>query len=124
MTRSPVQPISLHCGSTTERGSSAGPMRQVPLACCVITSYSIHYTKLYDGVDIKLAHLSIKGKRVSVHELRSGTLASKLEERKAFEMAGAGFGDATDAFNLPAGQEMSTPEGEDNDAVLLRNNFV
>lgn len=72
-----------------------------------------------DGVDIKLAHLSMKGKRVSVHELRSGTLASKLEERKAFEMAGAGFGDATDAFSLPAGQEMSTPEGEDNDAVFL-----
>ena len=33
MTRNPLQPISRHCGSTTERGSSGAPMRQVPLAC-------------------------------------------------------------------------------------------
>ena len=33
MTRSPLQPITRQSGSTTERGSSAAPMRQVPLAC-------------------------------------------------------------------------------------------
>jgi hypothetical protein len=32
-----------------------------------------------DGLDVKLAHLSVKGKRVTVHELRSATLVSKLE---------------------------------------------
>ncbi|MBM2839543.1 MAG: hypothetical protein HW412_71 [Bacteroidetes bacterium] len=38
-----------------------------------------------DGLDVKLAHLSVKRKRVTVHELRSGTLIAKLEERKAVE---------------------------------------
>ena len=33
ITRSPVHPITRHSGSTTERGSSTAPMRQVPLAC-------------------------------------------------------------------------------------------
>jgi len=73
-----------------------------------------------DGLDAKLAHLSIKGKRVTVQELRSATLVAKLEERKSVEMAAAGFGDAADAFSLPVGHEAAASEsGEDNDAVLL-----
>ena len=73
-----------------------------------------------DGFDVKLAHLSIKGKRITVHELRSATLVSKLEERKPVELAASGFGDATDAFSLPPTQESEVVgASENNDAVLL-----
>ncbi|MEK9138595.1 MAG: hypothetical protein AAB393_15840, partial [Bacteroidota bacterium] len=73
-----------------------------------------------DGLDVKLAHLSVKGKRVTVHELRSATLVSKLEERKGVE-AGVGA-EGADAFSLPiaAGPEpVGEGGGEDNNAVLL-----
>lgn len=75
-----------------------------------------------DGLDIKLAHLSIKGKRVTVHELKSGTLVTKLEERKTIEVGAAAFAGDTDAFNLPtgAGPEVTIDgQSEDNNAVLL-----
>jgi hypothetical protein len=74
-----------------------------------------------DGLDVKLAHLSVKGKRVTVHELRSGALVTKLEERKPVETA-AGFGEATDVMTVAqaegteAGGEVAS---EDNNAVLL-----
>ena len=73
-----------------------------------------------DGLDVKLAHLTVKGKRVTVHELRSATLVSKLEERKSVEVAVGAEG--ADPFSLPM---TSTPESvpdaqtEDNNAVLL-----
>jgi Tfp pilus assembly protein PilN len=75
-----------------------------------------------DGLDVKLAHLSIKGKRVTVHELKSGTLVAKLEERKTVEAGVAAFADGTDAFSLPAGGPVEVPmegQSEDNNAVLL-----
>ena len=74
-----------------------------------------------DGLDIKLAHLSLKGKQVRVHELRSGALVTKLDERKAVE-AGVIAGEAGDAFALapaePQGPVVET-QTEDNNAVLL-----
>jgi hypothetical protein len=72
-----------------------------------------------DGLDVKLAHLSIKGKRVTVHELRSATLVSKLEERKSVEV-GVGA-DGSDAFNIPmtSGEPITEGQSEDNNAVLL-----
>jgi hypothetical protein len=74
-----------------------------------------------DGLDVKLAHLSAKGKRITVRELKSGTLATKLEDRKAEDAAQA-FGEGPDAFTLPAGQQAEPAlagESEDNNAVLL-----
>jgi Tfp pilus assembly protein PilN len=71
-------------------------------------------------LDVKLAHLSIKGKCVTVNELRSATLVSKLEERKNVEV-GVGV-EAADAFNVPVatGSEALTEgQSEDNNAVLL-----
>lgn len=74
-----------------------------------------------DGLDVKLAHLSVKGKRVTVHDLQSGALVTKLDERKSGEIS-TGFAEAADAFTLtptgtpePAGESQS----EDNNAVLL-----
>ena len=72
-----------------------------------------------DGLEVKLARISMKGKRVFVEDLRSATLATKLEERKTVENA-AMLNDEKDPFNLT---EMSSPEpatgGDDNNAVLL-----
>ena len=75
-----------------------------------------------DGLDVKLAHLSIRGKRVTVHELRSGTLVSKLEDRKALEVGATAFGDSADAFSLPSVADVEPGlegQSEDNNAVLL-----
>ncbi len=72
-----------------------------------------------DGLDVKLAHLSVKGKRVTLHELRSATLVSKLEERKTSDI---GMGaESADAFSLPMSSVEPAAEGqsEDNNAVLL-----
>jgi Tfp pilus assembly protein PilN len=73
-----------------------------------------------DGLDVKLAHLTTKGKRVAVQELRSATLASKIEERKMAE-AGAMVGaDGTDAFILPtAGMEMGSIAADQNNSEVL-----
>jgi Tfp pilus assembly protein PilN len=71
-----------------------------------------------DGLDVKLAHLTLRGKRVVVQELRSGTLVTKLEERKI--EVGVGV-EGADAFTLPLGGGATVTEGqsEDNNAVLL-----
>lgn len=74
-----------------------------------------------DGLDVKLARVSMKRRRMVVEELRSATLVSKLEERKTSE-ASMSFADDKDPFKLP---ELETTEqttasgGEDNNAVLL-----
>lgn len=74
-----------------------------------------------DGLEVKLAHLSMKGKRVILHELRSATLVSKLEDRKTADMAVGAFGDDADTFAIPAAptSEPSSSESDDNNAVLL-----
>jgi Tfp pilus assembly protein PilN len=76
-----------------------------------------------DGLDVKLAHLSIKGKRVTINELRSATLVSKMEERKNAEVGVEEFaGSAGDSFALPnvPGIDLSgAGQSEDNNAVLL-----
>ncbi len=75
-----------------------------------------------DGLDVKLAHLSIKGKRITVNELKSATLATKLHEHKASEIVTGDMGDSADPFALPSGSAadvaMEAPS-EDNNAVLL-----
>jgi hypothetical protein len=73
-----------------------------------------------DGLDVKLAHLSVKGKRITVQELRSATLVTKLEERKNVEVGVTV--DGADPFSLPvasAAESTMETQSEDNNAVLL-----
>ena len=76
-----------------------------------------------DGLDVKLAHLSVKGKRITVNELKSATLATKLHEHKAAELAVGEMGDSADPFSISAGpatDEVAVESpSEDNNAVLL-----
>ncbi len=76
-----------------------------------------------DGLDVKLAHLTIRKKRVAVEELRSATLVTKIADRKTAEDTGSSFGDSTDAFSLsapaPAAEIGSDAQTEDNNAVLI-----
>lgn len=75
-----------------------------------------------DGLDVKLAHLTLRKKRVVVEELASATLMTKFQEAKALEDTGTGTAEMGDAFNVPVA---TTPEAtaevgtEDNNAVLL-----
>jgi len=75
-----------------------------------------------DGLDVKLAHLTIRKNRVVVQELKSATLITKLQEQKVAETMVPAMGESTDAFSL--GETSTTgpvPESqtEDNNAVLL-----
>ncbi len=74
-----------------------------------------------DGLDVKLALLSTRGKRVVVEELRSGTLVTKLAEQKAAEVVSTTMGEGADAFSLasPAPEGAPEAQSEDNNAVLL-----
>jgi Tfp pilus assembly protein PilN len=75
-----------------------------------------------DGLDVKLAHLTVKKKRIVVNDLMSATLVTKLREHKIGEDILAGASDAEDAFAVPVAP---TPEpggetqSDDNNAVLL-----
>ncbi len=71
-----------------------------------------------DGLEVKLARLSLKRGRVVVEELRSATLVSRLEEQRVEAMAEA----AAPAEGEFAGGGGALPEvagGEDNNAVFL-----
>lgn len=73
-----------------------------------------------DGQEVKLAKLSLKGGRAVIDELRSATLASKIEEQQVMEGAGgevAAGGEADFGAVAPAAPEVAG--GEDNNAVLL-----
>lgn len=74
-----------------------------------------------DGLDIKLARVTMKRRKIVVQELRSATLVSKLEERKTAEVA-MNLNDDKDPFKLPEIESTETTTinaGEDNNAVLL-----
>lgn len=74
-----------------------------------------------DGLDIKLARVTQKRKRIVVEELRSATLVSKFEEHKPAE-ASVNLNDEKDPFRLPELEMTEQPavsSGEDNNAVLL-----
>ena len=75
-----------------------------------------------DGLDVKLARLSLRKKRVVVEELKSATLVSKLQEHKVLEENISAASDSTDAFNLavaPGQETVADSQAEDNNAVLL-----
>jgi hypothetical protein len=74
-----------------------------------------------DGLDVKLAHLTVKKKRIVVEGLSSATLVSRLQEQKVAEDIMASGADTTDAFAVPIAPPAGAGEGEgdDNNAVLL-----
>lgn len=75
-----------------------------------------------DGLDIKLARVTQKRGKVVVQELRSATLISKLEERKAAEATMSQSADDRDPFRLPeldSTEQAAITGGEDNNAILL-----
>jgi Tfp pilus assembly protein PilN len=73
-----------------------------------------------DGLDIKLAHLTLRKNRVVVEDLSSATLVTKFQEARAVEEVTTTT-DTADAFSVPvATTETATGEGgDDNNAVLL-----
>ncbi len=73
-----------------------------------------------DGLDVKLAHLSVQRKHIVIEELKSATLVAKLHDHKLIE-EGAG-GDPNDAFAFSAPGPVDVTGdavGDDNNAVLL-----
>jgi hypothetical protein len=73
-----------------------------------------------DGLDVKLAHLSVKRKHIVIEELKTATLVSKLHDHKPIEEGVSAF-DANDpfAFSAPPAEVTAGDTGEDNNAVLL-----
>lgn len=76
-----------------------------------------------DGLDIKLAHLSLRGRKVVVEELRTATLATKMAEHKSVDLGIPVGAEGTDGFSLPpipTGDTQTTEmRSDDNDSVLL-----
>jgi hypothetical protein len=73
-----------------------------------------------DGLDVKLAHLTLRKGRVVVEDLASATLVSKFQEAKGVEDVTTA-GDTADAFSVPVATTETTggEGGDDNNAVLL-----
>jgi hypothetical protein len=71
-----------------------------------------------DGLELKLAKLSIKKGKIVLDELITTTLASKLEERQIASVELDTLGETNEAFALPSAE---TPEdvATDNNSVLL-----
>lgn len=71
-----------------------------------------------DGVELKLAKLSIKKGSIVIDELQSATLGSKLEERQIGTVEMESLSDNTEAFALPA-TDTAAETAADNTSVLL-----
>src|SRR5690349_6798178 len=74
-----------------------------------------------DGLDLKMAKLSLRKGHIFVDELQSVTLAAKLEERRATGIETDNLSDAGgEAFALGAGNPQGGEEGVgDNNNILL-----
>ena len=75
-----------------------------------------------DGLDVKLAHLSVSRKHIVIKELKTATLVKKLHDRKLMdENVGSLDGCRTMHSPLPMRRRPSrtSDSGEDNNAVLL-----
>ncbi|HEX9005834.1 MAG TPA: hypothetical protein VF889_00975, partial [Bacteroidota bacterium] len=76
-----------------------------------------------DGLDAKLAHLSVHGRKVVLHDLRSATLATRMAEHKPAEAVTTLGLDGSDPFALagadPSDMKAPNMQTEDNNSVLL-----
>jgi len=71
-----------------------------------------------DGLDVKLAKLSLKRGKIVVDELASSTLASKLEERSVANVELDSLSESAEAFALPA-TETTEDAASDNNSIIL-----
>ncbi len=75
-----------------------------------------------DGLDVKLAHLSVQRKHIVIEELKTATLVTKLHDRKLVEEGAGSMQEGSDAFSFsapPPPEVTSDSNGDDNNAVLL-----
>jgi hypothetical protein len=72
-----------------------------------------------DGLELKLAKLSLKKGTVVLDELQTAQLATKLEERPAAGAEQATAGESVDTFALPSTPEPTEAGVLDNNSVLL-----
>ncbi len=73
-----------------------------------------------DGLEVKLARLSLRKGRVALDELRSATLVTKLEDRQVAEVGEEEVAANIDEFTAAAPEALPESTGsEDNNAVLL-----
>jgi hypothetical protein len=71
-----------------------------------------------DGLELKMAKLSLRKNNVVLEELQSVMLASKLEERHVAEYSAEGMGESVDTFALSAGESGAEPSSDNNSVVL------
>ena len=71
-----------------------------------------------DGLELKMAKLSLRKNNVVLEELQSVMLASKLEDRHVIDVTSESLTEAPDAFALPGGDSVSEASS-DNNAVVL-----
>ncbi len=60
-----------------------------------------------DGLDVKLAHLSVHGRKVVVNELRSATLATRMADHRPAEVGAVAGIESSDAFSLSGSADVS-----------------
>jgi hypothetical protein len=53
-----------------------------------------------DGLDVKLAHLSVQRKHIVIEELKTATLVTKLHDRKLVEEGAGSVQEGSDAFRF------------------------
>jgi hypothetical protein len=71
-----------------------------------------------DGLELKLAKLSIKKGNIVLDELQSASLAAKLEERQITDITADTITESADAFALPAA-DSGSETARDNNSILL-----
>lgn len=72
-----------------------------------------------DGLEVKFAKLSKKGKTIKIDELKTATLVTKLEERQLKDV-GESFESSSETFSLPTTTEHPEESADSNNDVILR----
>lgn len=72
-----------------------------------------------DGLELKLAKLSIRKGTIAIEELSSATLVTKLEERQVVNVDVDNLNEAGDTFALAAAEPAAAESSGDNNNVLL-----
>jgi len=71
-----------------------------------------------DGLQVKLAKLTVRKGKVVLDELRSGTLVTKMEERKISDSSIETISDSSEAFALPSVEAAADTPGDNNSVML------
>lgn len=71
-----------------------------------------------DGLELKMAKLSLKKNNVILEEVQSVMLATKLEERHVVDVTADPLAEAPDAFTLAPAESMGEGSGDNNSVIL------